>query len=224
MTGKSEILYATIFSTIKSLFHAHKYEIKTKCAMLDFELGSRNAMKFVFPEIEIKDCYFHFCKSLWKKAAKSQLCEETILKDTILLIAFLKISAHIQSEERKEYFAEIKTYFLSKSNLFSKFLKYFEDQWLDNIAIDLGSSTEDLSDRTNNVSESFNSLLNKHIAIYRPSLAVCISKLKELEFHYRQKVLKQINKGINEIQVEEPKVEKLPFSQIFMFIKDRKRY
>ena len=48
-------------------------------------------------------------------------------------------------------------------------------------------------------------------------------KLKDLEFHYRQKVLKQINKGINGIQVEEPRVKKLPFSQIFMFIEDRKR-
>ena len=91
----------------------------------------------------------------------------------MLLIAFLKLFVHIDKDQRKELFSSIKSYFLEKEKAFKSFLEYFEANWLENIFIEFkGLEKESLADRTNNVSEGFNSILNKHIRIYRPSLAL----------------------------------------------------
>jgi len=49
----------------------------------------------------------------------------------------------------------------------------------------------------------------------RSPLAMFITKLKELEFVYRQKTMKKIGQGVENVSVEEPKFDKLPFQQFF---------
>ena len=216
MTGKSELLYNMAFSHVKNLFSAHKYEIQTEYAILDFEKGSRCGLRSVFPQLVIRDCYFHYCQCLWRRAQKNKLFEESIFKDTVLLIAFLKLFVHIDKDQRKELFSSIKSYFLEKEKAFKSFLEYFEANWLENIFIEFkGLEKESLADRTNNVSEGFNSILNKHIGIYRPSLALFVSKLKDLEIHYRKKTLLSIGQGASDTIINTSLEEKLPFTQIY---------
>ena len=64
MTSKCEALHNLAFNHVKNLRYMHNYAIKTGYMMLDFEKGSRNAMRSAFPEIQIKACYFHFCQCL----------------------------------------------------------------------------------------------------------------------------------------------------------------
>lgn len=108
--------------------------------------------------------------------------------------------------------------------MFKGFMDYYEKNWKDNIFIDFKSlNNEELNDRTNNVCESFNSVLNKHVGISKPKLAVCVIKLKELELHYRQKTLKKINQGDTNVIVEEAKLDKLPFTHIYTALKDKEK-
>jgi len=59
---------------------------------------------------------------------------------------------YIDTEERKNYFAEVELYFLKKNKLFKAFLQYFEDNWLQNIFIDFkGLDIDALTERTNSV-------------------------------------------------------------------------
>lgn len=170
MTSKCEALYNVAFNHIKNQCSTYLYKIVTKTMILDFEKGSRAAMKEVFPGIEMKGCYFHFAQCLWKNAKKKGLCDELTKLDTVLLIGFLKILVHIEEHQRKELYAELKQYFIEKQKLFKNFLQYFEDNWLENDFLNFKAlKVDDLRDRTNNVSEAFNSVLNKHVGMYKPN-------------------------------------------------------
>ena len=85
--------------------------------------------------------------------------------------------------------------------------------------IDFNSADKnELEIRTNNVCEGFNSLLNKHVSIFKPSLAILISKLKELEVYYRKKTLNNIDQATSDVIKQEYSIDKLPFTHIYTVI------
>lgn len=223
LTSKAEALYNAAFCHVRNLMHIYGYEPDSPCAMLDYEIAARNSLKFAFSSITLKDDYFHFCKCLWTRAKKTRLCIDSLIEDTSLLIAFMKILIHISKDNRKEYFEDIKMCFTKKKKDFKEFIEYFENNWLETAFIDFKSANADeIADRTNNVCEGFNHMYNTHIGIKKASLAMFISKLKELELYHRQKVLKNIGKGIENLRVEEAFSEKLPFSQLYSILERRK--
>lgn len=140
-----------------------------------------------------------------------------------MLIAFLQLLIHVDKEVRLEYFQDLRACFTKKSKTFKVFLDYFERNWLKNAFIDFKScDEEELQDRTNNICEGFNRVFNQHIKIRRASLAIFVCKLKELEFHYRKKVLKNIGNGEQNIKVEESLSDKLPFTKIYAYLENLK--
>lgn len=40
---------------------------------LDFEVAPANALMSIFPDINLKKCYYHFTKSIWKKAKEMKI-------------------------------------------------------------------------------------------------------------------------------------------------------
>ena len=58
--------------------------------MCDFELNLRKSIKFNFTGADLKECYFHYIKNLWKKAKKLGLCRKIYIKKTKLVIFSLK--------------------------------------------------------------------------------------------------------------------------------------
>ena len=82
--------------------------------------------------------------------------------------------------------------FHRKSILYKEPLKYFKDNWIHDLFIEFQNLEDVLEDRTN-ICEDFNSVLNKHIGVLQPSLAVLVSKFKELELYYRMKIIRSIN-------------------------------
>ena len=213
--------YNACFSHVKNLFTVYGYNIQTTSTMLDYEKAPRNALGSIFPNIQCKDDYFHLCKCLWTNARKYSLCEDRTLKETILLIGFFKILVHVEKEARKEFFDDIKTFFLEKNKIFKDFIEYFERNWLESAMIDIkNGSKEDVIERTNNICEGFNHMYNKHIGMKKPQLAKYISKLLELETYYRQRTLKKIRQGESDNTTEKQNSEVLPFTLIYLYLED----
>jgi len=223
MTGKCETLYEAALSHLRIICRANGHSIILESVMLDFEDAARNAFRFAFGEkTKLRDCYFHYCKALWKQAHKKGLCKENLLNDTILLLAFLKLIIHIGKDLRIEYFLDVKECFLKKNQTYKEFLLYFEKNWLNTAFINFNSlDKEEINDRTNNVCESFNNILNQHVGRKKPPLAMFISKLRELEFYYRQKMMQKIIAGAPAVIIQEPTEDKLPFSLIYHKLKIR---
>ena len=70
MMGKSESIYNSIFSDIKTILETNGIKDKNipNHIMIDFEKPLQNAVKKNFPKAKIDGCYFHFVKLLWTKA------------------------------------------------------------------------------------------------------------------------------------------------------------
>ena len=98
MTHKSYQLYCDIFLYIKNLLE--KYSIKIDFSkiniMMDFEKASLKAIKTIFPDANLRGCYFHFIKALWNKARKEGLIKKIKNIDTHILIFTFKLYQFIQ--------------------------------------------------------------------------------------------------------------------------------
>ena len=76
---KSFKLYLNLFLDIAKLLGNTDQDIKVT---IDFEKGLRQALKVVFPKIQIIGCQFHFSQCLRRKAQKLGLLKENSLKET----------------------------------------------------------------------------------------------------------------------------------------------
>jgi len=114
LNSKAEILYKSAFSHLKNLIEGHKLTPAIKSFMCDFEKAIQNSVQTVFDVNVIKGCYFHYVKCLWSKAKKLGLAKEIHEKNTKILIAFLKIMAHMNKNERVDYFDALRKYFERK--------------------------------------------------------------------------------------------------------------
>ena len=135
MEGKNESLYEAVFSTLMAICNGYNISIKPLKIMSDFESALRNALKQVFPSVELNGCFFHYCQCLWLHASKLGLRAPSRILDTKKLIALLKILPHIDLQDRKDIFSEIKTTYKSKDKPFKDFFSYYQNNWLENYTI-----------------------------------------------------------------------------------------
>jgi transposase-like protein len=57
MDKKTEAAYKKVFEFLKS-----KYGIIVRYATTDFEIGMRNAIQSVYPDVQLQGCWFHYCQ------------------------------------------------------------------------------------------------------------------------------------------------------------------
>lgn len=100
MPHKSYDLDYNIFSLLKSTLEKNNIIINLKkiCFMLDFEKGSRKALKAIFPKINLIGCYYHYSKVLWTKLG---LLKSKIFYDTYVLIFGFKLYQFIAETDKK---------------------------------------------------------------------------------------------------------------------------
>lgn len=56
-----------------------------KTVMLDFEIAALNAVELVFPEWDVKTCFFHFVKNVTDQAKKKKI-PKLIQKNTLYVV------------------------------------------------------------------------------------------------------------------------------------------
>ena len=69
ITNEKEYTFSKLFSYLKE-----KYSFNPHNFMCDFSLGQINALKAVFPEVQIHCCFFHFSQAIWSNFKKNELC------------------------------------------------------------------------------------------------------------------------------------------------------
>ena len=122
-------------------------------------------------------------------------------------------------------FNELKSKYLKKNiPELDKFFEYFEKVWYETYHIEFDKSNKDDIDfRTNNICESYNKKLNKHIKITKPGLGFFVSKILELELDYRKSVLDSVNSGLVIVKPETDIEEKLCFNSLFHYVQKYKQ-
>ena len=87
LSSKIEQLYDEVFSQlIRNIKAVNKdFVYNNLSIMSDFELSLRKSIKKNFTGCTLQGCYFHFCKSIWKKIKKLHLFKKDLRYNTILL-------------------------------------------------------------------------------------------------------------------------------------------
>jgi len=162
--------------------------------MCDFESALRKALNQCFINAKLAGCYFHYCKALWNYMASHSLTTKERLPNSIKLVTFLKILAHIPIEERVEVFEEICSAFKKQDSKYKEMIDYFERNWLKSYYVESMAPEEEnntsLISRTNNICEFYNHILNQKIGIVSPRLSILVSHLIDEEMQIREYLTK----------------------------------
>ena len=70
MQTKDEKSYREVFGQLKDVAIEKNVRLNPKLALGDFEKASTNALKYHFPNVEIKGCWFHYRQAIMKRASK----------------------------------------------------------------------------------------------------------------------------------------------------------
>ena len=167
MSGKTQSDYIDIFRKIKSKVEEDGTVWNLQAAMLDYELGLRNSLKKVWPNIRLTGCWFHYTQAIWRKVQKlglekvyHQRFGAKFIKRIMVLPLFHANDSMIQQVfcALQAKFNEDKTHMTPENAAaFEDFFSYVHKQWVFNPKIpndELSVFGTDV--RTNNTTENWN--------------------------------------------------------------------
>ena len=171
------ITYQKMFEILKN-----KYFFEPIIFTCDFNKAQNKAIKIIYPNCYIINCFFHFAKANMKKLKKLGLTSKNNLSETIELLFNIKLLCFIKPDNIYSLYKKIKEKY--KSNKFNEYFKYFQKQWNPksnckyinyypnwNYYNILKSIDFDISHMffTNNIAEHINKLLNDKLISKYPT-------------------------------------------------------
>lgn len=152
LSSKSRKAYCIFFDLLKKRLP----EWSPTKLTVDFERSLISALTAIFPAAKINGCYFHFVKSLTKKAKSLGMNKSIRMKFIKQLTCRLPLLPENKIQDGWNYIlAE-----MSDSEAENKFKTYIENYWMKNIFSRVWCVFGERH-RTNNVVESWNRKLNR---------------------------------------------------------------
>ena len=130
MNSKSENLYNTVFTVLIKQIKSH-CNLKSFSGikiMSDFELPMRKSIKNCFDGCLLEGCFFHYCRSIWKKIKKLNLYKKSYRKNTLILSFILKSYPFIKNDKRDEYCDKIESFCNTLKGNYIKLNKYSDSK------------------------------------------------------------------------------------------------
>lgn len=126
MSRKTERCYTHIFQSLRDSF-----PLNGKSIMTDFETAMRNALRNVYPNIELNTCWFHFCQAAKRKASQLQNFSNAVKTNEEIKSAYYKLLALplLPANDIIPTFQVVKSQ-VTGLPVVKDFFNYFEKQWL----------------------------------------------------------------------------------------------
>lgn len=169
LTNKDKKSYEVLFMLLKSQFKSWKPQKFT----LDFEASAIEAIRVSFPKAEIKGCFYHFNRCLWRKAKEISL-KTSVERRHVALCGGLALIPPQHLNEGWNYI--LKWSPCTESIL--KFNEYFKKQWLDNTLLSNMWNCEGEEYRTTNHLEGWHAKINRFLGQKNPTLPRLLLFLK----------------------------------------------
>ncbi|CAF0865369.1 unnamed protein product [Brachionus calyciflorus] len=173
---KDEKTYKEVFGIIKDFSIQKNLTLNPKIIMADFEKASTQAIKYHFPNIIIKGCWFHFRQAIFRNAVKLGLKTSYNQYEYKEFINLLGALSFIPPNKVLDGFNIVKE-FMPTDPKCTELLNYFENQWLKNTDLNDWNHYDSYV-KTNNRIEGFHSGLNKMVIKQRPNIFHLIDFLK----------------------------------------------
>ncbi|XP_018497352.1 uncharacterized protein LOC108865132 [Galendromus occidentalis] len=123
--------------TCKELLNVIREEVpalNVRVAIADFEIAFIKAFTDVFPAIQLRGCYFHFCQAIWRKIQKFPIVRKAYVEnsDFALNVKMLIALAFVPLQSVLEYYGCLisSEFYRVNSNKLEGLLLYFERTWL----------------------------------------------------------------------------------------------
>lgn len=119
---------------------ANVFRLKPASFTTDFEKALRSGILKVYPEVQLKGCWFHYCQALRRKLTNiSELAKFVKTTDAARRIFKKMLVLPLLPPDdiptafnlcKQEAYASMNCYYKSE-NVFEKFFDYFQRQWID---------------------------------------------------------------------------------------------
>ena len=170
INGKIINHYRFALNSIKSNIKKHNIaHIQYYPAFIHVDKEEINAIKFIFPNANIKLCYYHFAECIKRKVSNTYFKSlfNTNIK-TQEIVFGLKALSFISPKLVIPVFEKIKEKCFNINDSFlNQFIEYFEKEWI-NQDIKLWNYYNNFDIKTNNSSEGFNNHINHILGNKRP--------------------------------------------------------
>ena len=131
--------YKRMLNLLRSYAASLALIFRPRCFYLDFEVGMLNAIEEVFPQVERRDCFFHFSQCLRRKIQKLEL--QSYYKDsqvktlTRSIMALLLVPLNLIDDAWIDICADAPSTDHAAYPALELFRKYVTDTWLKNPTI-----------------------------------------------------------------------------------------
>lgn len=129
MSRKSQACYTHLFETLRK-----EFPLDGRSFMTDYEVALRNALRVVYPAMDQKTCWFHYCQAARRKCSSFPKLMHKLKSNETLKRAYFKLLALplLPAEHIVSCFQMIKSELVDVQEA-KKFLNYFEKQWLEKV-------------------------------------------------------------------------------------------
>ena len=187
--NKTVVTYRFILAVIKeNILNTFGEQLNPRSVVVDYEMSLIRSLQEEFPGIEIKGCYFHFCKALWRNIQRLGLSQpyntnprfkRCIRKITALGFLPIHDVRNCYNHLLRRQTLQLMIAFPNLENFFM----YFENTWLNlNATFQLNFWNvfgRPMECRTNNIVESFHRRWNVAVEQRHPSLWHFLRVLKD---------------------------------------------
>jgi hypothetical protein len=113
MTRKSLDLYTQLFEELNSLAGEQRIDLQPDFVLTDFEIGSMNAIRNVFPGVRNKACHFHLGQSIYRRLQQIEGLQVRYSTDEpfSLTVRHLSALAFLPDHEVENAFNQVKALF-----------------------------------------------------------------------------------------------------------------
>ena len=193
MQNRNEETYRRIFNHLKET----RPDLDPQSITLDFELASINAIREVFPNIEINGFFFHFCQATFRKLQELglQIWYQSSANNALLIQTFQAL-ALVSVEKVSEKFDDlVATLNAEDEQRLDDWLDYFPRVWIGAVRRNFRCQPRfalawwkvhqrvlDGHARTNNSLEGWHRAFDQRVGCTHPTLSKLKDKLKKEQY------------------------------------------
>ena len=133
MTSKTNIAYNHVFIFLIQIMDDNNIDCNfwNKIITTDYEKALRNSIKKILKPKNLRGCFFHYSKAIWKKCREYGLAIKKFREESTIYTFCLKIT-HLYIEIIKMKREKLENFAKNKDIIFMKFFKYFKKNWMRN--------------------------------------------------------------------------------------------
>jgi len=173
MSDKKQHTYHRLFEGMKNIGW------NPQSVHLDFEVAAINALRTIFPQIQLHGCHFHFTQCLWRKIQNVGLASVYKKNEDVQMhVRKCGAMAYLPLDKIDEAWLIIQSNAPDDEKL-NEFNNYFVENWLDSTTFSKKMwNCHHEKYRTNNIIKVWNHKFKTMVGRSHPSIWVLIEKLK----------------------------------------------